>query len=144
MKKIITTVLLLMSIVALHAQGNFSTFNDRDFDLDLLHTTGTLVGIYIFTSFIISIIRFILDGRVKSRMIEKGVSETIVEQFLQPTRTDGKSIAIKWFLVLTSIGIGLFIIDATLPLGIHSVAIMAFSIALSFLGYFMYIRRSDK
>jgi len=46
--------------------------------------------------------------------------------------------------VLTCIGIGLLIIDATLPLGIHSVAIMAFSIALSFLGYFMYIRRSDK
>jgi hypothetical protein len=144
MKKIITTSLLLITILAANAQGSFSTFNDRDFDLDLLHTAGTLVGIYLFTSFILSIIRFILDGRVKSRMIEKGVSESIVEQFLQPTRTDGKSIAIKWFLVLSCIGIGLLIIDATLPVGIHSVAIMAFSIALSFLGYFLYIRRSDK
>jgi hypothetical protein len=143
MKKIITISSALMIAITASAQGNFYVLNDRDFDRDVVQIGGTLTGIFLITSFILSFIRVVLDSRVKRRMIEKGVSENIVEQFLQPTKTDGKSTAIKWFFVLASIGLGLTIINLTLPVGIHSIAIMAFSIALSFLGYFYYMKRSE-
>ena len=143
MKKIITISSALMIAITASAQGNFYVLNDRDFDRDVIQIGGTLTGIFLISSFILSFIRVVLDSRVKRRMIEKGVSENIVEQFLQPTKTDGKSTAIKWFFVLASIGLGLTIINLTLPVGIHSIAIMAFSIALSFLGYFYYMKRSE-
>jgi len=67
-----------------------------------------------------------------------------VEQFLQPGAKDTKNQIIKWFLVLTGLGLGLTIISMTLPLGIHSMAIMSFSIALSFLGYYVFTKRTEK
>ncbi|MBS1948177.1 MAG: hypothetical protein JST47_10455 [Bacteroidetes bacterium] len=144
MKKIATSLFVLLSSVAANAQTGFQGFYDREFNFDLLHIAGTLIGIFLFTSFFLAIFRLFLDGRIKKRMIEKGVSENIVEQFLQPTKTDNKGVAIKWFLIMACTGIGLFIINATLPLGIHSVAIMALSISAGFLGYYLFIRKSEK
>ncbi len=144
MKKIATLSSILLISVAANAQGDFETFRDREFNFDFLHTTGVLIGIFLFTSFFLAIIRLFLDSRLKSKMIEKGVSETVVEQFLQPTNRDSKSVAIKWFLILACIGLGLSLVNMTLPIGIHSIAIMAFSISLSFLGYYFFIKKANK
>jgi hypothetical protein len=94
-------------------------------------------------TFILAIIKTILDFRLKSKMVDKGVSDKVVEQFLQPQNRDAKTQAIKAFLILAGIGVGLTAINFTSPIGIHSFAIMAFSIALSFLGYFYFIKRSE-
>ena len=114
MKKIGIIASALIATIAANAQGNFQSFNDREFNFDLLHTTGVLVGIFLFTSFFLSLIRLFLDSRIKNKMIEKGVSETIVEQFLQPTNRDGKSVAIKWFIISGCIGLGLAAINGLL------------------------------
>ena len=85
-----------------------------------------------------------MDNRLKARMIEKGVSDKVVEQLLQPDGKDVKGQAMKSFLLLSGIGLGLTIINFFLPIGIHSIAIMSFSIALSFLGYYYFLKRSEK
>jgi len=144
MKKIIAVLSALMLFITTKAQSSFGPFGDRDFDEDIIHITGTLIGIFLFTSFFLGIIKLISDGRIKRKMLDKEVPENVVEKFLQPTTTDSKSVAIKWFFVLACIGLGLTVINLTLPVGIHSIAIMAFSIALSFLGYFFYVKRSEK
>ena len=82
------------------------------------------------------------DFRLKSKIVEKGVPDKVAEQLLHADHKDAKSQAIKWFLILAGIGLGLTIIDLTLPIGIHSVAIMAFSISLGFLGYYFFIKRT--
>ena len=144
MKKIATISLIFFAAVSANAQQNFQSFPDREFNNDFLHITGVLIGIFLFTSFILSIIRLFLEGRMKNKMIDKGVSETVVEQFLQPTNRDSKSVAMKWFIVTACIGLGLAAINLSLPIGIHSIAIMAFSIALGFLGYYFYMKKSGK
>ena len=77
-------------------------------------------------------------------MIEKNVPDNVVEHFLQNNESDPKGRAIKWFLILSGIGAGLTIITFFLPVGIHSIAIMVFSIAFSFLAYFYYLKQSGK
>ena len=57
---------------------------------------------------------------------------------------EDRNINIKWFAILTGIGMGLTIINYTLPLGIHPLAIIAFSIAASFLGYFLFLKQDEK
>ena len=85
-----------------------------------------------------------MDNRLKARMIEKGISDNIVEKFLQPDSKDIKGQAMKWFLLLSGIGVGLTISSLFLPIGIHSLAIMTFSIALSFLGYYFFLKSLEK
>jgi hypothetical protein len=76
--------------------------------------------------------------------VEKGISENIASSILQTNPKEDRNINIKWFAILAGLGTALTIINFTLPLGIHSLAIMAFCIASSFLGYFFFIKYSEK
>jgi len=117
----------------------------RSVDIErLLNNIFVVITFFLIAGFILGLIRMLQEFRLKSKLIEKGVSDKVVEQFLQPTQKDSKSQAIKWALVLFSIGGGLTVIYYSLPLGIHSLAIMAFSISASFFGYFWYIHQSEK
>ena len=144
MKKIFITPIVLLAGFAASAESGFENFRDREFNFDMLHTVAALAGIFLVTSFILSITRIFLESRIKNKMIEKGVSETVVGQFLQPGRGDGRHVAMKWFLVSACVGLGLVMENLTMPLGLHSIAIMAFSVALGFLGYYFYIKRTNK
>jgi hypothetical protein len=143
MKKRLSFAIVLLMPLVLSAQDNYHFSEGNSFSRQLFEIPATLLGAYIFVYFIISIVRLILDNRLKFKMIEKGVSDKVVEQILQPTRTDALGQALKWFLVLAGIGVGLGIVSATRPFGIHSIGIIAFCLALSFLGYFLYMKRSE-
>ena len=142
MKKIVAAAIIFFAPFVLHAQDGQlrGGFNIKD---EYFRIITAIFVLYLMITFIITIIKTILDFRLKSRMVDKGVSDKVVEQFLQPQNRDAKTQAIKAFLILAGIGVGLTAINLTIPMGIHSFAIMAFSIALSFLGYFFYIRRSE-
>jgi hypothetical protein len=111
---------------------------------DVFNISATIFVVILVMIFILSILKRMLDYRLKNKIADKGVSEIIASSILQSdTREDG-AINMKWFSILAGIGIGLTIINYTLPLGIHSLAIMSFSIALSFLGYHYYLQRYTK
>ena len=63
---------------------------------------------------------------------------------LQTNSGEEKHINIKWFAILAGLGIGLLLVYYTKPLDIHSLAIMAFSISLSFLGYYFFVKQATK
>src|SRR5215203_3647678 len=142
MKKLLAAGIIFFTPFVLHAQqdrfGGGFILKDEYFRI----ITGIFV-LYLIITFFITIIKSILDFRLKSKMVDKGVADTVVEQFLQPEKRDAKTQAIKAFLILAGIAAGLTAINFTSPIGIHSFAIMAFSIALSFLGYFYFIKKSE-
>jgi len=77
-------------------------------------------------------------------MIDKGISETLVASFLQKDSDSAKHISMKWVFILMTSGIGLFITKHFLPLGIHSIGIMAICIAVGFLIHTLYLNRFTK
>jgi len=85
-----------------------------------------------------------LDHKLKNKIIDKGVSEDLASSILQTESNSEKHANIKWFAILLTTGIGLFITDQYLPLGIHSFGIMAISIAIGFLAYSIYLKGFDK
>lgn len=94
--------------------------------------------------FILTVLKRVVDFRLKNKIVEKGIPENIVASILQTNPKEDRNMNIKWFAILAGLGVAFTLINFTLPLGIHSLAIMAFCIAASFLGYFFFIKYSDK
>jgi len=143
MKKLI---LLFMAFTApfLVSAEDYHFTEGTSFTRQLFEIPATIFVAWLVISFFISLIRIILDNRLKLKMIEKEVSDKLAEQILQPTKDDTKSQAFKWFLILAGMGVGLGLVSATTPFGIHSIAIIVCCLSLSFLGYFSYLKRSEK
>jgi hypothetical protein len=94
--------------------------------------------------FILAIMKRVLENRVKNKIIDKGVSENLAASILQSDPAESTNSNFKWFAILAGLGVALTIIYYTQPLGIHSLAIMAFCLAAAFLGYFIFLRVTSK
>ncbi len=144
MKQVIIIATVLLLPFGVNAWHDNTLQEIADIPLAVIGIPAVILALYLVLTFVLTFAKSIMDNRLKSRMIEKGVSDKVVEQFLQPDSKDVKGQAMKSFLLLSGIGAGLTIINFFLPLGIHSIAIMSFSIALSFLGYYYFLKRSEK
>jgi hypothetical protein len=144
MKQVIIIATVLLLPLGVNAWHDSPLQEIADIPLGVIGIPAVILALYLILTFILTFAKSIMDNRLKARMIEKGVSDKVVEQLLQPDGKDVKGQAMKSFLLLSGIGLGLSIIKFFLPIGIHSIAIMSFSIALSFLGYYYFLKRSEK
>ena len=142
MKKITITTFTFLLAGALKAQAPlpepFDAFKDRDFLFDTLHIIAILFAIYLISSFILQIFRNAMSYRIKNRILDKGTEENIVREILLPEKKENKLYILQWFFMLTAIGVGLLLVGLTRPFGLHSVAILAFSIAAGFGAYYYF------
>ena len=147
MKKI--TLTLCVSFLTIYANAqeqtkeNFEPFRDRDFMFDTLHICATIAVIYLVSYFILQIIKNAMTFRIKHRMLDKGTEENIVRELLRPDKKDNKNNILQWFFMLISIGVGLVLVKMIQPFGLHSLAILAFSIAAGFGSYYYFGREQD-
>jgi len=137
MKKIVSTVLAIHAMIAVNAQG----FGDHG---EIFRTCAAIFVMLAMMVFVLAVLKGIFEHRLKNKIVDKGINENIASSILQTTPKEGIHSNIKWFVLLTAMGIGLLIINSTLPLGFHSLAIMAFSIGFSFLVYYVFISRIGK
>jgi hypothetical protein len=144
MKQVIIIATVLLLPFGVNAWQDSTLHDIADIPLGVIGIPAVVLALYLILTFILTFAKSIMDNRLKARMIEKGVPDKVVEQLLQPDGKDVKGQAMKSFLLLSGIGLGLIIISFFLPIGIHSIAIMSFSIALSFLGYYYFLKRSEK
>jgi hypothetical protein len=143
MQKITYTLIATSMSSAAIAQDTFGTQNTH-VNMEVFNICATIVAFILVMVFALTVLKRVLEYRLKNKIADKGISETMASSILQTATRDDGSANIKWFLILACLGVGLTIINYTLPLGIHSLAIMSFSIAISFLGYHIFLRRSGK
>lgn len=143
-KALIITAAALVSSVAVHAQDN-DPYVIMNYNRDIFQICSTIFVVGMFMYFIIVVMNKIFEHRLKNKIVDKGITETVAQSILQTkSAEESKTANIKWFSILAGIGIGLTGVNYTQPLGFHSLAIMAFSISLSFLGYYLFIRNITK
>jgi len=135
MKKIPYIICLTMLPYLARAQSKDMAF----FDQDMIKICLALISTGVLLLFILEVVKQFFDYRLKNRIIELRVPEEVANAILKPET--GRS-SMKWVSVFTAVGIGLTLIHFARPLGIHSVAILAFSTAAGFLGFFYYLRKS--
>ncbi|MEP7372503.1 MAG: hypothetical protein ABI675_03880 [Chitinophagaceae bacterium] len=138
MKKTIITLFAVLGMLVVNAQENDT------FDRHIFEGCAIVFVILSIMFFILAILKRILEYRLRNKIVDKGISENIASSILKTNTPEDKHTTIKWFAILAGLGAGLMIVNYTQPLGIHSLAIMAFSISLSFLGYYFFIRQAEK
>jgi hypothetical protein len=145
MKKIslFTTMSLFFLAVQAQPQENFDPFKDREFLFDALHICTILFAIYLISSFLLQVFKSGMLYRIKNRMLDKGTEENIVRELLLPEKKENKNYILQWFFMLIALGIGLLLVGFTQPFGLHSLAILAFSIAAGFGSSYYFIRQKD-
>ena len=147
MKKLFVTISAITVVLSSHAQddNNFQPFKDRQFIFDTTNICAVLLVIYLISNFIVRILKQSLEFKLKNKIIDKGTSEPVVAQILQPeSNKEKRTYLLQWFFVLAAIGLGFTIMNITKPFGLHSLAIMAFSIAAGFGGYYFFTRENAK
>ena len=145
MKKISLTTVISLFFLAVQAQPheNFDPFTDRDFLFDALHICTFLFAIYLISSFLLQIFKTGMLYRIKNRILDKGTEENIVRELLLPEKKENKNYIIQWFFMLIALGIGLLLVGLTRPFGLHSLSILAFSIAAGFGSSYYFTKQKD-
>jgi hypothetical protein len=142
MKMTLSTI-AISTLSSMAAAQDTNTYHEFGINEEVFKISLTIFVVILVMIFILSVLKRMLDYRIKNRIVERGISEDLASSLLRSETGEG-NVNIKWFLILTGIGIGLTVVNYTLPLGIHSIAIMSFTIAASFLGYHQYMKRSRK
>lgn len=143
------SLISLATTVNAFAQNNGNkTSNAKSIDVEPLSSEpiGEIILPMLFIGFLIFMlvvgVKYFLDFRLKNKMIDKGMSEQLSAYLFN--KNDQNSDVIKLAILFCGIGTGLILTHLTSPINIHSLAIMAFSIGLSYFAYFFYLRRQDK
>lgn len=140
MKKIISTMILVLLPFIVSAQDAGA----QPIDKEIFRICATIFTVGLFMVFILVVMRRAMDYRLKNKFIEIGIPENMVTSILQTNPKEDINSNVKWFAILFGTGVGLTVIYYTLPIGIHSLAIMSFSIAASFLGYYFFVKQQQK
>lgn len=136
MKKIVITATLV--------QAAFIVYAGDGFNEEIFQVSAAIFVLLAFMGFILAFLKRILEHRLKNKIVDKGVPESVASSILQTKNTEQKFIHLKWFAILAGTGGGLLGVYYTKPLDIHSLAIMAFSISLAFLAYYLILQRFEK
>ena len=136
--------MVLLSAAAVYAQDRNEPLIDRGLVRDTVNICGILTVMYIIVYLILEILQRNLDYRLKSKIVESGTQEGIVSHLLVNKKSDNRKVILQWTCVLLSIGGGLTIINFAGPFGLHSIAIMAFSLGAGLLAYYLISGRVGK
>jgi hypothetical protein len=151
MKKILISFLGLSIFLGATAQNSGDQPTKPDISDLSISTTNSIEGILLPILFIgfllfmlVSIVKYFLAFRLKNKMIDRGMTEQIAAELLNKNEHNKLDDIIKIAILFCGLGIGLLITHFSSPLGIHSLAIMAFSIGLSYFAYFFYLQKQKK
>lgn len=148
MKKLITSLLILSATVQAFAQNKTITVSQSSpVEPSASEPIAGIILPILFIIFLVfmltSLIKYFLEYRLKNKLIDRGMSEQLSAYLLNTTDQEKQNEVIKLAILFCGIGLGFTITYLTAPIHLHSLAIMAFSVGLSYLAYFFYLRRKN-
>lgn len=142
MKKLLTSILIPLATVQTFAQNTDNKSNSVEpAAIDPIGIILPILFIAFLVFMLISLVKYFLEFRLKNKLIEKGMSEQLSAYLLNNDDQEKQNDVIKLAILFCGIGTGLMTTYLTAPINIHSLAIMAFSLGLSYLAYFFYLRK---
>ncbi|RIW13404.1 hypothetical protein D0X99_16675 [Algoriphagus lacus] len=90
---------------------------------------------------IINLIKYFLEYRIKNKLIDRGMAEQLSAYLLDKNVQEKQDEVVKLAIIFFGVGLGLLLTYLTSPINLHSLAIIAFCLGLSYLAYFFYLRK---
>lgn len=90
---------------------------------------------------LITAIRYFLNYRIKNKLIDRGMAEHLTSLLAAKDAEERKNDALKYAILFVGTGAGLLLAYFTAPLNLHSLAIMVLSIGLSYLLYYLLLKK---
>ena len=143
MKKIYITLLLFSATFGAHAQSNTNLMSDKGTFEEFVRDIMLLLIVFMVTSFILTMIRLFLDNGLKKKIVEMGTPETVVSQLMATGKNEVRN-SLKWFCALCGIAAGLGVIGCYHLTDIYALMVIAFCLAIGFLGHFLLASRLNK
>lgn len=155
MKKVFVSTICFTSSLIVFAQNSTAKIPSnlqQPVDGEINHSLNNsfiedlqpLFAIALVVTLIIQVIKYILENKLKNKIIDKSISEQLASSILEKSVADKKDESIKWSILFLGLSGGLTVVYHTMPLHIHSLAMMAFSAGLSYLAYFFYLQKKNK
>lgn len=156
MKKLIISIISFASAAIAFAQDSapktpthphVSLDSKMDHSLNDISSASAflpILAIGLIVILITQVTRYLLENKLKNKIIDRRISEQIAASLLEKSVTDKKDDSIKWSFLLLGLSGGLTVAYYTKPLDIHSLAIIAFSMGISFLLYYFFLKNSKK
>ena len=148
MKKIATSLLILITSALSFAQSIPSISVSSNSNIRPEEPIGHVLLPILFIAFLavmlVTLIKYFLDFRLKNKLIDRGMAEQLASHLAGKNPKEKQHDTIKLALLFFGVGLGLTVTYFTSPVDIHSIAIMAFCIGLSYLVYFLYLRSASK
>lgn len=144
MKKLLTSIIIPLAAVQTFAQNK--PIVDSNPNTVAPATVEIILPILFIISLafmLVTLIKYFLEFRLKNKLIDRGMSEQLSAYLLSKNDKEKQNEVIKWAILFCGIGTGLILTYFTAPIDLHSLAIMAFSIGLSYLAYFFYLKKSN-
>lgn len=140
MRKLSILSAIIFTPILASAQGNPGPYIDKD----IFNVCAAIATLAILLAFLLTLSRQFLDYRVKTRLSESGLPAQVISSLLSVDPGARKLAALKWAIVFAGIGIACALMYYTLPLGMHSLVILAFCLSASFTAYFIVLRKEKK
>jgi hypothetical protein len=91
-----------------------------------------------------SVVKYFLDFRLKNKLIERGMQEQLTAYLSAKNEREKQNEVVKLSILFLGLGLGLLLTYFTAPVDLHSLAIIAICLGLSYLAYFLYLRKSGR
>lgn len=140
-KKIILCSAASLAAIPASAQPSNEPLIDRALVFDVVNICGIILALYVVSRFIVTLVQLYLDNRLKTRILAAGTPETVIMQLLQQKQGNSLKAVLQWGCVLASLAAGLAIIYYMGPVTLLSVAVLAGSIAVGLLAYYLLSKR---
>lgn len=101
-----------------------------------------MVFIFSLMGLFISLVKYLLEYRLRNKLINRGMADQLTEILAQKNDQNKRNDIVKWAILFCGVGLGLIVVYLSTPINIHSLAIIAFSLGLSYLSYFFYLKRN--
>lgn len=145
---LLTSIMMNLASVQAFAQNELLEGKETDFkqplEQDLPSEVLLPILFILFLVFvIINLIKYFLDYRIKNKLIERGMTEQLSAFIMDKNFQEKKDDVVKLAIIFTGVGVGLLLTYLTSPINLHSLAIMAFSLGISYLAYFFYLKKKN-
>ncbi|SDF62250.1 hypothetical protein SAMN04487996_111303 [Dyadobacter soli] len=137
------SILSLISLIFLPALAVAQPVRTIYVDRDQVALAVTLLLVVFVLGFLLELTNRYFRYRIKEKILESAVTDELAALILQPDHKEKLRSCVKWLAIWLGLALGLAAVALTGAADWAAVAIICLCLSGSFLGYYIFLKRTD-